>query len=97
MYEILLEVLLWVVLLLASVGGYLQLPDLLAGHGIIVTRTLGMTIGAVAGFLFLAAVIGPLLLLVDVRRTLIQIQEQVTQDPSRPPARVEQRVEPELG
>lgn len=74
-YAWLIEIFLWLVLLLSSVAGYHYAAPILKGAGLILDphvggKIVGALIFAVAAFLVSAVVLGPILVLFDIRKSI---------------------------
>jgi len=74
-YAWLIEIFLWLVLLLSSVAGYHYASPILKNAGLIFEphaggKIVGALIFAVASFLVSAVVLGPILVLFDIRKSI---------------------------
>ncbi len=74
-YAWLIEIFLWLVLLLSSLAGYHYSAPILKGAGLIRDpnigeKVVGAVIFAVAAFLVTAVVLGPILVLFDIRKSI---------------------------
>ncbi|MGQ0578932.1 MAG: hypothetical protein ACT4PQ_08520 [Betaproteobacteria bacterium] len=78
-YAWIIEIYLWLVLLISSVAGYLYSVPILKGAGLILEpqaggKILGALLFASAAFLVSAVVMGPILVLFDIRRSIRSLE-----------------------
>jgi hypothetical protein len=78
-YTWIIEIYLWLALLISSVAGYHYAVPILKGAGLILEpqaggRIVGALLFALAAFLVSAVVTGPILVLVDIRRSIRSLE-----------------------
>jgi hypothetical protein len=78
-YAWIIEIYLWLVLLISSVAGYHYADPILKGAGLILEpqaggKIVGALLFALAAFLVSAVVMGPILVLFDIRRSIRSLE-----------------------
>ena len=90
LYVWIIEIALWLALLISGVAGYHYIVPMLDTTGLVLdNRTTGRILGAlvfpVVTFVVAAVVLGPLLLLVDIRKSVRAIEARSTGNRDRVP------------
>jgi len=97
LYAWLIEIALWLFLVLAAVGGYLGIVPALSDAGWVIENkgawsVAGAIVLVVAAFLLSAVLVGPVVILVDIRRSLRALERNavgigISEDRRRPAPR----------